>query len=201
MSIRKVAVVAMAVLLCGGLAAADTGLVDLYSADDYQYFGSGANGKSRSQHFSPAESTPTTLDDPQFDSAAFKIALNDGEALAADLMLYSWNTDYTTTIGGAPIASMGVNLSGPFDDWVTLACAPQDASGQYLLRLAVGTVTGIDFGLFRSNSNDGGANNDAFNDSGIKTDREYQVRLNGVPEPSALGLLLLGSLGMLRRRR
>jgi hypothetical protein len=203
---RKFVVCFLAVFLCGATAAEAT-VVGLYSDDDYQYFGPGANGKRRSQHFSPTESTPNALGGPgqtAFNSAAFEVTLDAGEALTGRLELYAWNTDYSTTIGGTPIAWADLNLMGPVTTQQQLFFPPQEADSsddQYLLSLLVGTVTGTDFGLRRSNSNDGGPNNDAYNDSGIKTDREYQVWLNAVPEPSSLALLLVGGLGLLRRRR
>jgi hypothetical protein len=203
---RKFVVCFLAVFLCGAMAA-EGAVVGLYSDDDYQYFGPGANGQRRSQHFSPLESTPNALGGPgqtAFDSAAFEVTLDAGEALTGTLELFAWNTDFSTTVGGTPIASGAVNLAGPITTQIQLNFAAQEADSnddQYLLSLLVGTVTGADFGFRRSNSNDGGSNNDAYNGTGIKTDREYQVWLNAVPEPSSLALLLVGGLGLLRRRR
>jgi len=196
----RVRAVTIAVVLCGAMTA-QAGFVGLYSEDGFQYFGPGANGQRRSQHFSPTQSTPNTLSDPQFDSAGFRITTDAGEALTGTLELYVWNTDIATTVAGPILGSVPVNVSGAFDAYIDVPVAPQPASGQYLLSLLVGTVTGADFGLRNSNSNDGGPNNDAYNATGIKTDREYQVRLNGVPEPVSLALLGLGGVFLLLRRR
>jgi hypothetical protein len=154
---------------------------ELYSADDFQYFGPGANGKRRSQHFSPTESTPTALGGADtFRDASYRIALDSGESLTGTLYLYTWTGDYATTIAGTPLGSVAVSESGPVDTWITVsASSDQAATGQYLLSLLVGTVTGTDFGLYRSASDDGGTNNDAYNDASLKTDREYQVQLAG----------------------
>jgi len=195
----KVLVLGLAALFVVS-AAAEAALVELYSDEDYQFFGPAAAGKRRSQHFSPSESTPNALVDPLFDSAGFWFETDDISTVSGTLELYVWNTDYSTTIAGVPIASMAVNLGSGHDGYVDLSFSPQPTSGQYLLSFLVGTVTGEDFGLRRSNSDDGGPNNDAYNDATLKTNREYQVRLNGVPEPATLAMLALGAPLLWRRR-
>ena len=206
MSLKKVLAVALLTAFVG-VSVAEATLVSLYSDEDYQYFGAAAAGKRRSQHISPTQSTPNAIGgvgQTSFDSAGLWFTLDAGEAVTGTLSLYAWNTDYTTTIGGASIASTAVNLSGVYDAFVDLSFAAQEADSnddQYLLSFLVGSVTGADFGLRRSDSNDGGSNNDAYNDSGLKPDREYQVRLNATPEPTTLSLLALGGLALFRKRR
>jgi hypothetical protein len=193
-------VLALAVLL-GVAMTAEAALISLYSDDDYQYFGPAANGKRRSQHFSPTQSSPNTLADPSFDSAGMWFETDELSTVSGTLELYTWTGDPGSSVGGTPIASSPVNLGTGYDGYIDLLFAPQPASGQYFISFLVGTVTGQDFGLRRSASDDGGTNNDAFNDTGIKTDREYQVRLNGVPEPATLALIALGVPFLVRRKR
>jgi hypothetical protein len=156
--------------------------VQLYSDEDWQYFGPGANGQRRSQRFSPTESTPTSISPTDtFTQLGFRFALDGGEGLTGWLQLFAWDTDYATTIAGPVLAQAAFNLGGPVDVWLPItASSPQLGSGQYLLSLLVDTVTGTDFGLRKSTSNDGGPNNDAYNAATLKTDREYQVRIYDV---------------------
>jgi len=162
--------------------------VQLYSDEDWQYFGSGANGQRRSQRFSPTESTPNSLDPlDAFTRVGLRIQLDAGEGLVGQVQLFAWDTDYATTIGGPVLASASFNSPGPADIWWQItAPSPQPASGQYLLSLNITTVTGTDFGLRKSTANDGGPNNDAYNEASLKTDREYQVRIFDAAPPAAV---------------
>lgn len=176
------------VLLCLALEAWCQTDVQLYSDEDWQYFGSGANGQRRSQRFSPSESTPTSIDPTDtFTEVGFRFQLDADEALSGTLQLFAWNTDYATTIAGPVLGQSGFVIGAPWaiDVWVwTVASSPQSGSGQYLLSLLIGTVTGTDFGLRKSTANDGGPNNDAYNAATLRTDREYQVRIYDVTGPA-----------------
>jgi hypothetical protein len=160
--------------------------VQLYSDEDWQLFGPGANGQRRSQRFSPTESTPTSVNSGDtFTRVGFRIQLDGGEGLTGQLQLFAWDTDYATTIAGPTLAAASFNSPGPADIWWQItASSPQPASGQYLLSLLVGTVTGADFGLRKSTADDGGPNNDAYNAATLRTDREYQVRIFDATSPS-----------------
>lgn len=181
------------VLLSLAASAAWAQRVELYSAEPalYQYFGTGALGKSRSQHFSPTTSTPNSLSpsDTFVSAGAYVRMGTTGESANVTLRLYEWNTDYDTTIIG-PI------LAGPVDfditsftpQWIELtSTTPLAASESYLLRCTVNSMTYVSagFGIWKSGSDDGGPGNDAYNDNSIKTDREYQVRLT-VPPATAV---------------
>jgi hypothetical protein len=209
MLMRRVIVMGITTLLTMTMIAEAT-LIELYSADDYQYFGTGAVGADRSQRFSPSQSTPNSLNPgvpatAQFDRAAMKLRMGTaGESANVNLTLYPWVTDYATSLAQTPIAQLtNLVLTYPSDDWVELSFAPRNSSGQYLLSAHINSMTyvSVGFGVYRSNSNDGGTNNDAYNNSTMQTNREYQVRLNAVPEPVTLCLLAMGGLGMVRRRR
>lgn len=198
---------ALCVLITGSVAAA-LGPVDLYSFDDVQLSASGST--TRAQHFSPTESTPNALlPTDLFDWAALGIVIQGNDTLGGTLSLYTWNTNYATTKLGAALASAPVSLTGPGSGsavhYIPLTPAvPLSASGQYMIELAVtsyGATGTSGWGLERSNSNDGGTNNDAFNNGSLQTNREYQVRLNVVPEPATLSLLIMGLAVVARRKR
>ena len=195
----------IAVVVCLLIAVpAGADLLELYSFDDVQY-GAGAS-KARSQMFSPTESTPDNglIAGDLFDQVGMKLDVSDGESITFDLKLFAWNTDYGTTIAGTPIAqSLGVSISNAFYDYITVDCAPQDAGGVYLIQCYISAFSGENWGFARSSSGDGGTNNEAFNDSGMKTDREYQVQLQTVvvPEPSSMAIFGLGLIGLVRRRK
>lgn len=208
MSIRKTCAVAMGVLLSHAMIAQAVS-VDLYSAEDNQLSASGST--TRAQRFSPTQSTPNSLlGTDLFDMAAMGIFLQSTDTLGGTLSLYTWNTDYATTKAGAALGSTPVNLAGPGGGgsvvhWLNVTPGGNlAASGQYMIELAVtsyGNSGTSGWGLVRSNSDDGGPNNVAFNNGSAASAREYQVRLGVVPEPATLALLVFGGVAMLRRRR
>ena len=178
-----------------------------YPGDYYQLFGTASIGKARSQHFCPTLAQNPLLATDTFDRAGFKVRLETaGEILTFNLKLFAWNTDYATTIAGAPIGqTLNVVKTTPAEDWVYVDCAPQSAAGQYLLYLYVVNYQNADTGwqLYKRYDNMGGTNNDAFNDATLQTTREYIVDLNvvPVPEPSSFAVLGLGLLPILRKIR
>lgn len=199
--------IVMVVLVAAGTASAT--LVDLYSEDDAVLAGSAANGHTRNQRISPTQSTPNSIGGPgqeSFDSVAMHIGYTDPtESGTVRLRLFAWSVDISTTLAGAPIADTGdFAVPAPSDLWLTLSLpAPQPATGQYLVSLLIVSTSQNPAGLriYRSNSNDGGTNNDAYHDTTLRTDREFSVRLNAMPEPASLSLLVLGLPLVLRRRR
>jgi hypothetical protein len=199
-------------ILALAVVGAQASLIQLYSLDDLQYSGGGA-GTTRGQHFSPTQATPNGLSgtgsESFFDAAALGIGVQDTDTLQGTLYLFTWNTDYSTSIGGTALGSTPVNLAGPGSGaqttWLDVApAAPLAASGQYLLHLE---ITGYSspgttgWYLERSSSDDGGPNNQAFNNGSAASSREYGVRVNAIPEPTTLSLLGLAVLPLLRRRR
>lgn len=200
----------LAVLTCVVLSlsgAASAGLVDLYAADNWIIFGTNSIGHTRSQHFSPLQSTPVALAPTEmFYESALKLRLDvTGETLTYNLRLFNWNTDYNTTVLGAPIAtSMGNTRVGPYEDYIGVTSGLLPAAGQYLLQIEVLNyimpVGDTGWNLWRSQANNGGTNNDAFNDATLRTDREYQIRLNVVPEPGSLAVLAVGLVPLLAPR-
>jgi hypothetical protein len=164
--------------------------LELYSDEDYQYFGAGAIGKSRSQRFSPTTSTPNSLSPSNtFTGVGMYVRIGiSGESANVTLRLYEWNTDYSTTIAGPVLAGPDVfDISTTSPQWIEVTpSTPLAASGSYLLRCTVNGVTYVSsgFGIRRSNGNDGGPGNDAYNDADLKTDREYQIRLTLPPSTS-----------------
>lgn len=160
----------------------------LYSTEAIQWSGSGST--NRSQHFSPSESTPNALaPGANFDEVAFELNIDGASNVQGNLYLYNWNTDWNTTTAGAPIVSQtGLSFNGPLADWVLVLQAPSplSAANQYLLRWEVTSWTpdgggSIGWGLLKSDSDDGGPNNDAYNNSSIGSAREYQVRVDLLP--------------------
>jgi len=204
---------AVSVFLLASAVTAQGALMDLYSFDDYQYSTSGST--KRAQRFTPTTSTPNfMLSTELFDSAAMGVRLQDNDVLGGAMKLYTWQGSWSSTSGNATalLASAPVSLTGPglgtnAVSWITvLPPAALPATGSYMIELEVTSYTnsasGPGWSLVRSNSNDGGANNDAFNASDtVRTDREYQVRLNVIPEPAAALLLLCGLPALFRRRR
>lgn len=193
-----------------GTAAANAGVIELYSAEDFQYSGTGAIGSQRSQQFSPSESTPNSANplnpaEALFDSVGMKFKMGaPGENATITLSVFSWQGNYASTLGSAPLAQQAnINLPSGFENWIDLSLStPQPTSGQYLISAHINSMTYINtgFGVWRSNSNDGGPNNTAYNGSTAQSNREYQVRLNVVPEPASLALFGLGAIALLRRR-
>jgi hypothetical protein len=75
-------------------------------------------------------------------------------------------------------------------EWLEIEPAsPLTAGDSYLLRCTINTMTyvGSGFGIWKSDSDDGGTGNDAYNDDAVKTDREYQIRLAVPPSTSVSG--------------
>ncbi len=207
---------AMLVVLLVAAGAADAAMMVLYPDENIQLSASGST--TRSQHFSPTEAVqPLSGSGSQefFKSAGFAIGMRDSDNLQGTLSLYAWNTDYSTTVAGSPLGTTSVNLTGPGAGqpaqvtWVDVVLSsPVAASGQYLLDLVVTGYTQNPGGspgwsLQKMDSGNGGPNNDAFNNGSIKTDREYLVRVDAVPEPATMSLLGMAALalcGRLRRR-
>ena len=163
---------------------------ELYSGEDYQYFGTGAIGKSRSQRFSPTTSTPNSLlPSDTFTAVGMYVRMGtSGESANVTLRLYAWNTDYNTTIAGTVLAGPDIfDITTSSPEWIEVTpSAALSAGGSYLLRCTVNSMTYVSAGLGigRSNSDDGGPGNDAYNDADLKTDREYRVRLALPPSTS-----------------
>lgn len=203
---------------------------DLYTTvaapGQYKVFGAANTpGKERAQVFNATTSTPNALaTTDEFDSVSFEACvLQTYTSISFSLALYNWNTNYATTIAGTPIGTSGlytmtsgakgggtiVDLSeaNRVVQTATVSLAePVTANATYMLRLLVSSNDpdhnyGGNWGLLYSGSNSGGTNNDAYNDAAKKTDREYQIRLNVVPEPGTALALLGGLLLVVRRRR
>ena len=201
------------VVVAFAAATAQASLIQLYSLElnDPQYSASGST--TRGQHFSPTQATPNPLSGTGnqvfFAAAALGIGVQNTDTLQGTLSLFAWNTDYATSVGGAALGSAPVNLTGPGSGaqttWLDIVpAAPLAAASQYLLHLQItGYVNSGTTGWYleRSSSDDGGTNNDAFNNGSAASSREYGVRLNAIPEPTTLSLLGLAALTLLRRRR
>lgn len=180
---------AIAFLLCGAMAA-QAELVELYSPEDYKVQGSGSIGKTRSQRFNATMSTPNSVPAGNyFDKAAMRLNLDPGECWTFRIRLFAWNTNIATTLAGTPIAtSADVTYTGPDTQWLEITFPAQPVAGDYLLSLYTVSMSQmtIGYGIYESNQNDGGPNQDAYSDTGLKTDREWQVRLNVVANPSCV---------------
>jgi len=189
-SMRKCGLGLIGLLLFGSVCSGQT--IELYSAETglFQYFGTAAQGKSRSQHFTPTTSTPVSLPGA---SAFYKAGMflrvgADGESANVTLTLYRWVTDYDTTILGTPLAGpLAVDVTSTTAQWFDVeSAAPLSAADSYLLRCTINTMTYVSagFGIWKSGADDGGTGNDAYNDNTLRTDREYQVRLTLPPSTS-----------------
>ena len=190
----------LAVVLCGAMVA-QAATVGLYNDDGYEYFGPGT--KTRSQHFSASESLNALTDN--FDSVTIMID-NGGETvpMTGTMSLYPWLGTWSASQAGTAIGSVAVNVpAGQVGALVTLTGFGElDYTQQYMMDLVGGISTGTNWGLRSMHSFNGGPNQHAFNGTDTwKTDRQYQVWLNQVPEPSSLALLLVGGLGFFLRRR
>jgi hypothetical protein len=169
--------------------------LELYSAEPglFQYSGTGAVGSSRSQHFTPTTSTPGSLPATAFFSAAgmyLRVGV-DTENANITMSLYQWDTDFDTTILGTPLAGPSTfDVTNTAPEWFEVeAAAPLSAGDSYLLRCQINSMTYVSsgFGVWKSDSDDGGPGNDAYNGNSARTDREYQVRLTIPPSTSVSG--------------
>jgi len=169
--------------------------VELYSAEPglFQYSGPGAVGSSRSQQFTPTTSTPKSL--PATASFSYvgmylRVGL-DTESTNVTMTLYQWDTDFDPTILGTPLAGPSTfDVTNTAPEWYDIeAAAPLTADDSYLLLCEINSMNYVSsgFGIWKSDSDDGGPGNDAYNGNSIKTDREYQVRLTIPPSTSAAG--------------
>ncbi len=188
---------AMAFLL-GGVVAADAAELLLYNAN--ASYGQSSYPRRRSQHFSATQSTPNSVPVGYlFDKAAMRVEVQTGSTWTFALELYSWHTDYATTLVPANlIATTGdVTVSGE-TRWieVDLTSNPQDASGQYLLSLNIKSGDSFPCSILYDPVGDGGTNNDAYTDATLRTDREFQVRLNVYPNPSCVTPFTISAVTM-----
>jgi len=152
----------------------------LYSDEDFQYSGTGAIGSSRSQRFNPTTATPNPTSN-QFVEAGMYLQMGAaGESANVTIRLFNWVTDFNTTVAGTPIAGPATFDVSTTPVWYKVTSAgPLAANGDYLLQCSINSMTFVStgFGVRRSNSNDGGTGNDAYNGSTVQTNREYQVGL------------------------
>lgn len=206
---RKTLWFAIAAFLVGGAAVAQATLVDLYTEDSPggALAGTGAIGTVRAQEISPtqAQNAVSSTTYPSFNSVAMHVGYTAGtESGTVRLRLYPWVTDYNTSIAQTAIGDTGnIAVAGGTSPYITLNVPNQSTTGKYLVALTIVSTTQSPAGLqiYGSATNDGGANNDSFNAGALKTDREYAVRLNVLPEPATMLLLALAAPVMMRRRR
>jgi len=153
----------------------------LYNQVNYVLSASGS--QVRAQHFNPstayAGSIPSSA---QIYSVGFSVQTAAGESVTFNLALYNWNTNYSTTIGGTPIATRtGIVQSGANTVWQTLSLStPIAANADYMLVMTHTSFTGsIGVGMERDYPGpwSQGGSQEAWQNGVFKSDRQFNVQL------------------------
>ncbi len=160
--------------------------VDLYSGDDYPLAGAAQNGKARAQQFNAIDSTPDNglTGSETFTTAAISVALGTvTDTATLRLSLYQWQGTYAATITSATLAGPTtyiLNSTTPY--WIEVTSStPLTTNATYLLRWDQSNINQNPNGYqtYRSNTDDGGPNNEAYHDGTLNSTRDYQIRLGG----------------------
>lgn len=206
---RTLVACALVALLVGAGAAQAT-IYDLYggTTTSVALAGTGGNGYQRAQEFKPSTAL-YPMASGTFQTVSMFVQLVAGETASVQLKVYAWNTNPATTETGAVLGQTAVIPIVPgagTQEIKAVLTAPQAATGTYFASLYLSGISGpTGMNLNGIGTNTGGTSNDAWNlGSGgwgsARTDREYAITVNTVPEP-AVALLLIGAAPMLLRRR